>query len=131
VSMNELLAQSDYVVPLVPLNDNTRALFTSDTFKKMKKDSVLINCSRGAIVDQDALVAALKNGTIAACGLDVTSPEPLPLSSPLLAKGLQDKVVIFPHIGSATLATRTKMAQITASNLISGLYDEPLQFPVY
>jgi len=82
----------------------------------------LINASRGAVVDQRALADALKNGAIAAAGLDVTTPEPIPNDDPLLSADIpRSKVVILPHIGSASLATRERMARIAAENLIRGL----------
>jgi phosphoglycerate dehydrogenase-like enzyme len=84
---------------------------------------LLINTSRGPLVDQDALVNALRNGVIAAAGLDVTTPEPLPTDHPLLTL---PNCVVLPHIGSATRATRTRMAQLAADNLIAGVEGRPL-----
>lgn len=84
VSQTELLKESDYVFVCVPLNNSTRHMINETTLKLMKPTAVLVNIARGEIVDQDALVAALKNGTIFAAGLDVMSPEPLPADSELL-----------------------------------------------
>jgi phosphoglycerate dehydrogenase-like enzyme len=89
----------------------------------MKPTSVLINTSRGPVVDQDALYTALSTGQIAAAGLDVTTPEPLPLDHPLF--GLPNCVVL-PHIGSASIATRLQMALMAADNLLAGVRGQPL-----
>lgn len=84
VSQSELLKESDYVFVCVPLNNSTRNLINATTLKLMKPTAVLVNIARGEIIDQDALVDALKNGTIFAAGLDVMTPEPLPADSELL-----------------------------------------------
>ena len=89
----------------------------------MKPTAILINTSRGPVVDQVALLDALREGHIAAAGLDVTDPEPMLSGNPLLEL---PNVVILPHIGSASVATRTKMAQMAADNLIAGLRGERL-----
>jgi len=88
---------------------------------------VLVNTSRGPVVDGDALAAALKKGTIFAAGLDVTDPEPIPMDSPLV--GL-DNCLIVPHIASASRATRGKMAQMAAANLVAGVRGERLPTPI-
>lgn len=84
----------------------------------MKPNAILINTSRGGIVDQEALYKVLKEKRIYAAGLDVTTPEPLPLDSPLLEL---DNCVILPHIGSADINTRIEMSRITACNILAGL----------
>jgi phosphoglycerate dehydrogenase-like enzyme len=84
---------------------------------------VLVNTSRGPVVDQGALAAALRDGVIAAAGLDVTDPEPIPGGDALL--GLANCIVL-PHIASATLATRGRMAAMAAANLLAGVRGEPL-----
>ncbi len=89
----------------------------------MKSSAILINTTRGGVVDQEALWDALSMGTIAAAGLDVTTPEPLPTDHPLL--GLANCVVL-PHLGSATIATRNRMALMAADNLIAGIRNVPL-----
>lgn len=89
----------------------------------MKRTAILINTSRGGTVDQDALYDALINGEIAAAGLDVTTPEPLPADHKLLTL---ENCVILPHIGSASIATRTKMATMAADNLLAGVAGNPL-----
>ena len=123
VAMDTLLQESDYVAVHCPLNDQTRSLFSVDAFRKMKSTAVLINTSRGGVVDQEALYEALVQGEIAAAGLDVTDPEPLPADHPLVSL---DNCVILPHIGSATVATRTKMAVMTTENLLAGVEGRPL-----
>ena len=125
--MDTLLQESDFVAVHCPLNDRTRSLFSTDAFRKMKPTAVFINTSRGGVVDQDALYQALAQGEIAAAGLDVTDPEPLPADHPLVSL---ENCVILPHIGSATIATRTKMAVMTTENLLAGVAGRPLPNPV-
>jgi len=130
VDLETLLKESDFVIPLCPLKKETEKMINASVFKQMKKDAILINVSRGAIVDQDDLLKALKNHEIGGCGLDVTTPEPLPVDHPLLDPSLEDRVVIIPHIASATVQTRTAMAMIAAENLICGLNNKPLPHPL-
>jgi lactate dehydrogenase-like 2-hydroxyacid dehydrogenase len=120
---DQLLAESDFVSIHCPLNDATRHLFGQDVFARMKPTAVLINTSRGPVVDQDALYAALSTGQIAAAGLDVTTPEPLPVDHPLFTL---PNCVILPHIGSASIATRLQMALMAADNLLAGVTGQPL-----
>ena len=87
----------------------------------MKSPAIFVNSSRGPVVDQKALYEALKSGQIFAAGLDVTEPEPIPMDDPLLTL---ENVTIAPHIASASVATRTKMANMAAANLIAGLKGE-------
>ncbi len=89
----------------------------------MKPTAILINTSRGPVVDQEALYQALKRGQIAAAGLDVTTPEPLPVDHPLFSL---PNCVVLPHIGSASIATRLQMALMAAENLIAGVEGKPL-----
>jgi lactate dehydrogenase-like 2-hydroxyacid dehydrogenase len=123
VSMDELLGESDFVSIHCPLNQETTHLFDADAFRKMKPTAALINTSRGGVVDQDALYAALMTGEIWAAGLDVTTPEPLPPDHPLLTL---PNCVVTPHIGSASIATRRKMALMAADNLLAGVAGDPL-----
>lgn len=123
VDFDELLRQADFVTLHVPLTDQTRHLINAQTLAKMKRSAILINTSRGGVVDQAALYDALKHGVIGAAGLDVTDPEPIPLSDPLLTL---PNAIILPHIGSASRRTRDLMASMAADNLLAGLRDEPL-----
>ena len=89
-----------------------------DELAMMKPTAILVNAARGGVLDHDALVDAMSEGTIWAAALDVTEPEPLPRDHPLLAMG---NIVIAPHLGSATRKTRIGMVQRTIENLIAGL----------
>ena len=118
VELDELLASSDFVCLQVPLTDATRHLIGAEQLKKMKKSAILINASRGATVDEPALIAALEAGTIHGAGLDVFEREPVDPASPLLR---MPNVVALPHIGSATHETRHAMARCAAENLVAAL----------
>jgi len=112
--MNALLAESDFISLHVPLLPETRRLFDAPKFKRMKPTAFLINTSRGPVVDEAALVAALEGGQIAGAGLDVYENEPF------IHPGLKRaNVVLAPHIASASLETRTKMACIAANNVVA------------
>lgn len=123
VEFDALLGESDFVSLHVPLNDATRHLINDATLAKMKSTAVLVNTSRGPVVDPDALYRALKEGRLFAAGLDVTEPEPLPPESPLL--DLPNCVVV-PHLGSASVWTREQMAILAAHNLIAGVHGRRL-----
>jgi glyoxylate reductase len=123
VSLEELLATSDFVMLTCPLTDATRGLIGREALARMKPTAILINISRGPVVDTAALTEALQQRTIYAAALDVTDPEPLPRDHPLLAQG---NLVIAPHLGSATHETRQKMAEISVENLLRGLAGQPL-----
>lgn len=116
--LDTLLAESDFVCIILPLTDETHHLIGREQLAKMKSSAILINAGRGPVVDEQALVAALKDGTIHAAGLDVFEQEPLPLSSELLQL---NNVVALPHIGSATHETRYGMARDAVDNLIAAL----------
>jgi lactate dehydrogenase-like 2-hydroxyacid dehydrogenase len=112
--MNTLLAESDFISAHVPLLPETRGLFDGPKFHRMKPTAFLINTSRGPVVDEAALVAALEGGKIAGAGLDVYENEPF------IHPGLKrTNVVLAPHIASASLETRTKMACIAAENVVA------------
>src|SRR6266513_2835916 len=112
--MNALLAESDFISVHVPLLPETRRLFDAPKFKRMKPTAFLINTSRGPVVDEAALVAALEGEQIAGAGLDVYENEPF------IHPGLKRaNVVLAPHIASASLETRTKMACIAAENVVA------------
>ncbi|XP_011865271.1 PREDICTED: glyoxylate reductase/hydroxypyruvate reductase [Vollenhovia emeryi] len=126
VDFSILLKRSDFVIATVALTPQTKYMFNAWAFSQMKKTAIFVNASRGAVVDQDALIDALKNYTIAAAGLDVTTPEPLPVDSELL---YLSNCVVLPHIGSATKETRDEMASITAKNIIAVLEGIPEEMP--
>lgn len=113
-----LLAQSDFITIHTDLNEQTRHLFNADAFSKMRPNSILINTARGQIVDPDALNSALRQSQIGGAALDVTDPEPIPPDSPLLTL---PNCLIVPHIASASTATRGKMAEMAARNLLAGV----------
>lgn len=114
---NGLLEQSDFVSLHVPLTDGTHHLIGLRELKTMKPSAYLINTSRGPVVDEEALVAALREGKIAGAGLDVYENEPV------LTPGMTGlkNVVLLPHVGSATIETRTRMGLKAAENLLAGL----------
>lgn len=117
VSLGELLAQSDFVILQVPYSPQTHHLIGTAELKSMKPTAILINSTRGGVVDDAALIAALKAGTIRGAGLDVFENEPR-LHPDFLALR---NVVLAPHIGSSTEATRRAMAMTAAKNLVAGL----------
>ncbi|MFJ3458011.1 glyoxylate/hydroxypyruvate reductase GhrB [Scandinavium goeteborgense] len=116
--LDTLLQEADFVCSILPLTDETRHLFGAAEFAKMKSSAIFINAGRGQVVDENALIAALKAGEIHAVGLDVFEQEPLPVSSELLKL---PNVVALPHIGSATHETRYNMAATAVDNLIDAL----------
>ena len=116
--LDTLLQEADFVCLILPLTDETHHLMGKAQFEKMKKSAIFINAGRGPVVDEQALIAALKNGEIHAAGLDVFEQEPLPASSELLKL---PNVVALPHIGSATHETRYNMAACAVDNLIDAL----------
>jgi glyoxylate reductase len=121
--LDDLLAQSDYVSLHVNLTPDTRHLINARTLGLMRPTAVLVNTSRGPVVDQAALADALEQDVIFAAGLDVTDPEPIPMDDRLVGR---DDCLIVPHIASASRATRGKMAQMAAANLIAGVTGQPL-----
>jgi glyoxylate reductase len=127
VPREELLSASDYVVLTVPLTPQTQRLIGRAELALVKPTAVLVNVSRGAVVDAEALTEALAARRIWAAALDVTDPEPLPRDHPLLRL---DNVIITPHLGSATEQTRRRMAEVSIENLMAGLSGRPLPFRV-
>ena len=118
-----LLAESDFVTLHIPFDPLTRHFIGARELALMKPGATLVNTARGGVVDQDALVDALRSGHLGGAALDVTDPEPLPTSHPLFSF---DNVVITPHIGSASSATRARMAGMAAANITAVLRgDEP------
>jgi glyoxylate reductase len=118
VSFDKLLAESDYLSINLSLNEATHHIIGREQLAKMKKTAIIVNTSRGAVIDENALVEALRRGSLAGAGLDVFEVEPLPKDSPLL---LMSNVVLLPHIASATVETRDKMAELVADNVIDVL----------
>ena len=118
VELDEALPEADFVSLHVPLTPETERLFDAKRLSRMKPGSVLINTARGKVVDTEALVRALQEGPLFAAGLDVTDPEPLPEGHPLTKL---ENVVLTPHVGSAGIKTREKMARMVAENLLAVL----------
>jgi glyoxylate reductase len=116
--LDDVLAQADFLSLHIPLTPDTYHLIDARALKLMKPTAILINTSRGPVVDSDALAEALANDQIAGAALDVIEPEPIPMSSPLLQL---DNCLIVPHIASSSVATRTRMAVMAAENLLAGL----------
>jgi len=121
VARDALLREADFVVSVVPSTPETKHLLGAEAFAMMKPSAIVINGSRGAIVDEAALLHALDTDQIRAAGLDVFATEPLPVESPLRTHA---KVVALPHIGSATHETRHAMAEMATSNLLQVLAGE-------
>ena len=117
VDLDTLLSQSDIISVHAPLNEYTENLLDSAAFQKMKSNAILLNLGRGPIIDETALADALKNGQIAAAGLDVLSEEPMRASSPLLEILDHDNLLITPHIGWASVEARTRLMQIIAEQI--------------
>jgi glyoxylate reductase len=122
-SLDELLAQSDFVSLHCPLTPATRSLIGPAQFERMKTGSILINTARGQVVDSASLYQALHTRKLAYAALDVSDPEPLPLDSPLYTL---DNLVIVPHIGSGSIQSRDKMSVMSAENLLAGVRGEKL-----
>ena len=122
-TLADLLSGSDFVVLLVPLTEDTRKMIGTAELSMMKPTAILVNISRGQVVDQKALYAALKSGLIAGAALDVFEVEPIAKDDPLLTL---ENITITPHMGSASIATRKKMAVMAAENLIAGIQGKML-----
>ena len=120
--LDELLAASNFVSLHCALTPATRGLIGAREFGIMRPDAILINAARGPVVDTDALVAALRDGQIGGAALDVTDPEPLPADHPLI--GLPNAIVV-PHTASSTVATRDRMADLAARNILAVLGGTP------
>ncbi|MFA5994941.1 MAG: D-glycerate dehydrogenase [Patescibacteria group bacterium] len=126
VTLKQLFKQADFVSLHVPLTPQTHHLIGKKELAIMKPTACLVNTSRGPVIDEQALVSALKNKTIAGAGLDVYEKEPL------MAAGLKtlQNTVLLPHIGSATYTTRTAMAMLAAKNIVAFIQGKPLISPV-
>jgi glyoxylate/hydroxypyruvate/2-ketogluconate reductase len=126
-SMDDLLAQADFVVLVVPYNAHTHHLMNAVRIAQMKPDAVLINIARGGVVDDAALIAALRGGHLHSAGLDVFEGEPL-LNPDFLSL---PNVVLTPHIASSSTATRRAMAQLAVNNCLAVLAGKPALNPVH
>jgi glyoxylate reductase len=127
VPLDELLAKADLVSLHTVLSAETHHLIDAAALARMKTGAILINTSRGPVVDQEALADALRSGHLFGAGLDVTDPEPLRADHPLVQL---PNCLIVPHIASASERTRDRMAEKAARNLVAGLRGEPLPDPV-
>jgi glyoxylate reductase len=116
VSFDELLRSSDVLSVHCALNEQTKGMFNMTTFSKMKPTSVFINAARGGIHNEEDLVDALNKGIIWGAGLDVTNPEPMAATNPLLS---MPNVAVLPHIGSATIEARSEMSRLAALNIVA------------
>ncbi|MEK6206696.1 MAG: D-glycerate dehydrogenase [Chloroflexota bacterium] len=125
-TLDELLGRSDFVSLHVPLLAETRHLMNAERLRKMKPSAILINTSRGPVVDEKALAEALKEGVIAGAGLDVYEREPA--VEPALLD--LENAVLLPHIASASVRTRTRMAVRAAENISAFIDGKPLLDPV-
>ncbi|MFK3987504.1 2-hydroxyacid dehydrogenase [Exiguobacterium mexicanum] len=119
--LDELLEQSDFVVVLAPLTEETRGMLGADQFAKMKETAVFINVARGEIIDETALYEALKERRIWAAGLDVFAKEPVAMDHPLLTL---PNVTTLPHIGSASIKTRLAMMALNREAIVNVLEGE-------
>ena len=127
VPLTQLLERADFVSLHCPLTPETHHLIDAQALQRMKPTAILVNTARGPIVDTEALAAALHDDQIAGAALDVTDPEPLPADHPLLQA---PNLLVVPHIGSATHATRERMAHLAVDNLLAALAGEPMPHPV-
>ena len=121
VSLEQVLSESDFISLHVPYLKSTHHLIDENTLKSMKSSAILINTARGPVVDEKALALALKNGTIAGAGLDVFEKEPTVYEDLLVL----NNVILLPHIGSSSLATRHKMVELAVKNLWQVINNEP------
>ena len=123
VTFDELLAQADFIVIAVTLNPTTKGMFNKEVFAKMKDGARIVNISRGAVIDTEAMYEALLSGKLAHAAMDVTDPEPLPGDHKLLSL---PNVTVTPHMASATTETRDAMALLTVDNILAGLEGKPM-----
>jgi glyoxylate reductase len=124
---NELLAVSDFISLNCPLTAETTGMISTPQFEQMQRSAMLINISRGPVVDGEALYQALSSRRIAAAAIDVTAPEPLPRDHKLLSL---DNLIITPHLGSASNRTRQRMIEMTVENLRAGLNGAALPYRI-
>ena len=122
VGLDEVLARSDVISLHAPAVAETRHMINAASLATMKRGVYLVNCARGGLVDQDALLAALDSGQVAGAGLDVTDPEPLPVGHPLLH---HPNVIVTPHVASATVAGRRRLYEHAIDNALNVLAGRP------
>jgi glyoxylate reductase len=122
VDLDTLLRESDFVSIHAALTPATRHMFGSAQFKRMKRTAYVINVARGGLVDSEALYAACRDGEIGGAALDVTDPEPMDVSDPLLSL---PNVIVVPHIGSSSVATRIRMGTLASENIVAVLSGTP------
>ena len=122
--LHSLLSESDFISLNTPLNDQTREMIGADEFAVMKPTAILINASRGAVVNQKALYKALKSRQILRAALDVTAVEPIPTDDPLLSL---DNLIVVPHLGSAVPLVRKNMMVMAVDHLVSGLQGDRIR----
>lgn len=120
-----LLESSDFVTVHVPLMDETEGMIGEPELRRMQETSILINASRGPVVDIEALDRALENDWIARAGLDVTEPEPLPAAHSIL-RHVPEKLIVTPHMASESVRTLDRISEMAAENLLAGLQGEPI-----
>jgi glyoxylate reductase len=125
--LEKLLPACDFVTLHVNLSDQTRGLMNAERLGWMRPSAILVNTSRGPVVDHSALFETLRDGIIAGAGLDVTDPEPILADDPLLSL---ENCLVVPHIASASRPTRAKMADMAAANLLAGVSGERIPTPV-
>ena len=121
--MEELLKNSDYVSMHCPLTESTKHMINKEALSLMKSSAFIINTSRGALIDEAALIEALENGTIAGAGLDVQENEPPAENSPLYT---MDNVLLTPHMGWKGLETRQRLVSILADNIKKFIEGNPI-----
>lgn len=124
--LHAALARADVISLHCPLTEQTHHLIDAEALTHVKPTAILVNTARGKVIDQGALRAALAEGRLAAAGLDVTDPEPLPPEDPLLTA---PNLTVLPHVGSATHTARAEMAEIAVENILAGLEGRPLPHP--
>ncbi len=125
--LDDVLAAADVLTLHLPLTERTRHLIDARALARVKPGAILVNTSRGGVIDQDALAAALREGRLGYGALDVTEPEPLPPDHPLLGA---PNLLVVPHIGSATHVTRGRMADMAVDNLLAALAGRPMPHAV-
>jgi glyoxylate reductase len=123
VPLEELLERADFVSLHAPLTSETRGMIDESELRRMKATAILINTSRGALIDSGALTRALADGWIAGAALDVADPEPVPKGHPLMEA---PNLILNPHTASSSIEARTAMADLAVDNLLAGLAAEPM-----